>query len=165
MPAAPFLTAHPLILVLGLAGAAFGAWLALWQRRQEFGQCAQHSGPMPTVPQRRLVLGPLAYGSATERREGFRRKGGRVKIRLASPGAKEEQCIGWVVDRSTGGLCVRVHVPLEQGAVVSVRPVHAPERVAWVQVEVRSCRAGAGGWEVGCRFMRRPSWDVLLHFG
>jgi hypothetical protein len=158
MPVATFPTEHFLILVLGLASAALGAWLALRQ-----------SSPIRLRVHRRaaqqLVVGPLTYGSASERRDGFRRKGGRVKVRLAGPGASEEPCIGWVVDRSPGGLRLRLRARLEKGAVVSIRPVHAPERLPSVQVEVRSCRPGDGGWEVGCRFVRRPSWDVMLHFG
>jgi len=158
MPVATLPTDHLLLLVLGLTGAALGAWLAL-RRSTPVRLRAHRQGAQ------QLVAGPLTYGSASERRDGFRRKGGRVKVRLAGPGASEEPCIGWVVDRSTGGLRLRLLARLEKGAVVSIRPVHAPERLPWVQVEVRSCRSGDGGWEVGCRFVRRPSWDVMLHFG
>jgi PilZ domain len=157
MPAAALLTDFsPLIPVLGLAGAIVGAWLA---QRYRSAVCR------PAVCQLPSLSGPLTYGSASERREWFRRKGGRVKVRVADATANDDLGTGWIIDRSTGGLCLRVDARLEEGAVVSVRPVHAPGRMPWVQVEVKSCRECSGGWVVGCQFVRRPSWDVMLHFG
>jgi hypothetical protein len=150
-------------LVLGLGSATLGAWLGAAQRRaaeKATLPCRRgHSGRRPSLS------GPLTYGSASERREGFRRRGGRVKVRLADASAKDDQCTGWIIDRSTGGLCLRVQSRLEEGAVVRVRPVHAPGRMPWVQVEVKSCRECNDGWVVGCQFVCRPSWDVMLHFG
>jgi hypothetical protein len=164
MSGTPLPTDHAtLILLLGIAGATLGAWLGA-ARRWAHSPAAVRAASLPSrpVPSRNE---PLLYGSASERREWSRRKGGRVKVRLAGGGAQEQVCAAWIIDRSTGGLCLRVPARLEAGAVVSVRPVHAPERMSWVRVEVRSCRECPDGWEVGCRFVRRPSWDVMLHFG
>jgi hypothetical protein len=166
MPAVPLLTDHPvLLLVLAVAGAACGAWCAAWQRHARVPVLPAKRRPAGKAVRPWPLAGPLTYGSASERREGFRRKGGRVRGRLADAGATAALGTGWVVDRSAGGLCLQVARRLAEGAMLSVRPVHAPARMPWVQVEVKSCREWTGGWEVGCRFVRRPSWDMLLHFG
>ena len=36
---------------------------------------------------------------------------------------------------------------------------------AWSQMEVRTCRQEGTAWELGCQFVRTPSWNVLLLFG
>jgi len=158
MPGALFLMNNPgTALVLGLAAAGLGAFLALYR-----GRLAR----LAWLPRRAaLPSGPLTYGSASERRAGFRRRGGRVKVHLADAGAAKDLGSGWVIDRSSGGLCLTVSRRLEAGAVLCVRPAHAPGHTPWVQVEVKSCRERSGVWEVGCRFVRRPSLNVMLHFG
>jgi hypothetical protein len=149
---------HPtFVFALGLAAAGLGAWLAVWRRRYAILPARARA--------KTIVSGPLTYGSPNERREWFRRRGGRVKVRLANACVTEELGTAWVIDRSTGGLCMRVGRPLAEGMVLSVRPVHAPGRMPWAQVEVKSCRERLGDWEVGCQFVRRPSWNLMLHFG
>jgi hypothetical protein len=143
-------------LLLGLVAAGLGAILAYYYRLQPARLVLRR----PAVPR-----GPLTYGAASERRVGFRRRGGRVKVQLADADGKTELGNGWVIDRSTGGLGLTVDHPLEAGELLSVRPAHAPGRTPWVQVEVKSCRQRSGVWEVGCQFVRRPSLNVLLHFG
>jgi hypothetical protein len=143
-------------LVLGLAAAGLGAFLAYYYRLRP----ARLVLRQPAVPS-----GPLTYGAANERRAGFRRRGGRVKVQLADASGKAELGSGWVIDRSTGGLCLTVNRRFEAGELLSVRPAHAPGRTPWVQVEVKSCRQRSGVWEAGCQFVHRPSLNVLLHFG
>ena len=64
-----------------------------------------------------------------------------------------------------GGLCLVVEKPLEEGAVLKVRPRQAPQTAPWTAIEIRSCRADGGEWEVGCRFVKQPQWNDLLLFG
>ena len=107
----------------------------------------------------------LLFGSAMDRRESLRRRGQRVKVQLTDAAAEELLGTAWIVDRSTGGLGLLSEKALPIGRVICVRPVHATSRMPWVEVEVKSCRAEGTDWEVGCRFIRRPSWNMLLLFG
>lgn len=102
--------------------------------------------------------------SAADRRTAPRRKGNRIEVYL-SDDAKRPPLLGWVVDRSMGGLCLVVDKPLPQGSVFNVRPRKAPQTAPWVAIEVRSCRADDGEWEIGCKFVQTPQWNDLLLFG
>jgi hypothetical protein len=72
----------------------------------------------------------------------------------------------FVVDRSTGGLCLAWDRQLLPGQFLSVRAANAPDSIPWVQVEVRNSRRwGGDGWLIGCQFVEQPPWNVLLLFG
>ncbi|MBY0528192.1 MAG: PilZ domain-containing protein [Gemmataceae bacterium] len=117
--------------------------------------------PRPTMP----ANDPFRYGSATERRESYRRKGARVRVELADAEGGNELGSAWVVDRSAGGLCLLSTTELPAGVIFSVRPVHAPNGTPWARAEVKSCREADGEWEIGCKFVRQPSWSMMLLFG
>ena len=102
--------------------------------------------------------------SEPDRRSAPRRKGNRVEVHLTDD-SKRPPLLGWVVDRSMGGLCLIVEQPLKEGAVLNVRPRQAPQTAPWTAIEIRSCRADGGEWEVGCRFVKTPQWNDLLLFG
>ncbi len=108
---------------------------------------------------------PFVYGSAAERRVALRRNGNPIAILVSDAEVKTEPYRGWVLDRSTGGMCLAVANEVEKGAVLSVRAVNAPTTTPWVQLEVKSCRQVEGDWELGCQFVKTPSWSVLLMFG
>lgn len=108
---------------------------------------------------------PIAYGSATDRRETVRRKGRQVKVLITDAEALEEPVEGWIMDRSMGGLCLSVTQLVGAGTILSVRTANAPQSTPWVQVEVKSCRDLGGRWELGCQYVRTPPWGVLLLFG
>lgn len=100
-----------------------------------------------------------------DRRAAPRRKGGnRVEVYLTHDEQKEP-LLGWVVDRSMGGLCLNVEEPLDTGTILNVRPRRAPQTAPWLAIEVRSCRPEGTNWEVGCRFLKPPQWNDLLLFG
>ena len=102
--------------------------------------------------------------SEPDRRSAPRRKGNRVEVYLTDD-SKHPPLLGWVVDRSMGGLCLIVEKPLTEGAVLKIRPRQAPQTAPWTAIEIRSCRADGGEWEVGCRFVKTPQWNDLLLFG
>jgi PilZ domain len=106
----------------------------------------------------------FVHGSASDRRSAPRRKGNAVEV-ILSRGQGQSPVHGWVVDRSVGGLCLMLSEPVPQGATFPVRPRNAPESTPWTEVEIRGCRAVDGDWEVGCRFIRSPQYNVLLLFG
>jgi hypothetical protein len=104
------------------------------------------------------------YGSQRERRAAPRRRGNSIEVYLAqSP--DEEKIPAWVVDRSVGGLCLTVEAPVEQGSLWQVRPRKAPDQAPWTPIEVCTCRQERGTFEVGCRFIQTPPWNVMLLFG
>jgi hypothetical protein len=111
------------------------------------------------------ITAARAKQSRPDRRSAPRRKGGnRVEVYLADD-TKKEPLLGWVVDRSVGGLCLSVEQPLNTGTILNVRPRRAQQTAPWLAIEIRSCRADGGGWEVGCRFLKPPQWNDLLLFG
>jgi hypothetical protein len=103
-------------------------------------------------------------GSTMERRAAPRRRGNSGEVFLAEASDKEK-LPAWVLDRSVGGLCLSVDAPLPVGSVWQVRPRTAPETTPWTPVEVRTCRPDKGEWEVGCRFVKTPQFNVMLLFG
>ncbi len=106
-----------------------------------------------------------AKKSQPDRRSAPRRKGGnRVEVYLADD-RKEKVLLGWVVDRSMGGLCLNVEEPLKEGTLLNIRPRKAPQTAPWLAIEIRSCRPEGSSWEVGCRFVKSPQWNDLLLFG
>jgi hypothetical protein len=119
----------------------------------------------------RMAILPADYidpyaPDSTERRNSLRRGGNPLEVNVSDAEAKSEPTRGWVVDRSMGGICLRLEAPVAVGTLLSIRPREACPIIPWTQVEVRDCRPGdANTWEVGCQFVRMPSWSVLLLFG
>lgn len=99
-----------------------------------------------------------------DRRSAPRRRGNRVEVHITDE-AKQDPQLGWVVDRSMGGLCLIVERPLTEGAIFNVRPRSAPQTAPWATIEIRSCRPDGADWEIGCRFVKPLQWNDLLLFG
>ncbi|MBY0528193.1 MAG: PilZ domain-containing protein [Gemmataceae bacterium] len=108
---------------------------------------------------------PFVHGATRERRSALRRGGNPVPILISDAEVRNEPSRGWVVDRSTGGLCLSVPGPVPEGSILSVRTTNAPNSIPWVQIEVKNCRAVGKEYELGCRFVRTPPWSVMLLFG
>lgn len=140
-------------IVSALTAFTVSSWLIL--RRKKAG---------PPRPPEEKQHDPFAEGSVSERRVSARRRGNAVEIDVRI--GEEDVCAdGWVVNRSTGGLCFRLGRAFEVGAVLRVRARHAPQITPWTDVEVCSCRKQGDEWEIGCRFVRTPPWSILLLFG
>jgi hypothetical protein len=147
---------HWTIPVMGVAVAG----LAFFAGRHWAGGRAHRTAhePPPADP-----VDVFHQGSPTERRAAPRRKGNNVEVLVAeSPDGPPVH--GWVADRSVGGLCLLLDQPVPQGTSLFVRP-RSGSGAPWTPVEIRSCRADKGQWEVGCRFVKTPQWNVLLLFG
>ena len=110
---------------------------------------------------------PFALGSPTEQRKSFRRNGNPVEVRYALPDNKKNAQMGWVFDRSFGGVGLIVNDSIETSTVLAVLPANAPEMTPWIEVEVRSCRPfrDGHGFEIGCKFVKSPPSTVLMMFG
>jgi hypothetical protein len=113
--------------------------------------------------------GPVARGRAGRpvvsacRRKNLRR-GGRPRRITLSDGLAAP-ALGWVVNRSRGGLGIALDRMVIEGTVIEVRPTDAPEDVPWVQLIVRSCRRKGKRWYIGCQFKAELSWSLILMFG
>lgn len=107
----------------------------------------------------------FTQGTTQDRRRALRRGGNPVAILVTDANTKGSPSPGYVLDRSTGGLCLSVSEEIPAGAVLSVRTANAPQTVPWIQVEVRNCRPVGNEYELGCKFIRTPPWSVLLLFG
>ncbi len=112
----------------------------------------------------RTYRDPGTGKDGTERRIHVRRGGEPVPVWISeSPdGAAQKDAL--VLDRSRGGLLLRLDEPLPAGAVRYVRAHNAPEDLEWIQLEVRSSRQ-RDGWLTGCKFSTELPWGVILMFG
>ncbi len=144
------------LLVASLAYLFGRRWLVA-RTKAKAVEPVEEVSPLLTTAKRKKNSDP-------DRRAAPRRRGSRVEVYLADE-AKTKQVIGWVIDRSMGGLCLLVEQPLDEGSALKVRPRSAPQTAPWLSIEVRSCRADGTEWEVGCRFLNPPQWNDLLLFG
>jgi hypothetical protein len=145
---------------IGAAAACvvfFLGWLFSGAKRR----ASRRSAPRLSQPD----TDPFAQGDPRDRRAALRRGGNPVAILISDAEARTKPSPGWVIDRSTGGLCLSVSDAVVEGTVLSVRTSNAPETIPWVQLEVKNCRAVGGEFELGCQFVRTPPWSVLLLFG
>lgn len=121
--------------------------------------------PPPPLNKIHQEYDPFVHGSPSDQRKSFRRGGNLVEIYYAPPEQKNNPQAGWVFDRSVGGLGLVVAEEQTIAMLLAVRPVNAPPMIPWVDVEVRSCRPVADGFELGCQFIKTPPWNILLMFG
>jgi hypothetical protein len=98
-----------------------------------------------------------------DRRQSVRREGPPVPIYLSYSKNGEDPFKGWVNDCSQTGLGVTVEWALPVSSILTVRPVNAPARLRWFQVEVRNCRKNKDRWHLGCKFLQQlPAEDLEL---
>ena len=124
--------------------------------------------PAPAPPEKKVSMpapDPFVHGSALEQRRSLRRCGSPVPVLLKKPDDKEASWQAWVFDRSVGGLGLVANGRFPEGVLLKVIPVNASEATPWTDIEVRSCRRGEDGYELGCQFLKTPPWSVLLLFG
>lgn len=64
-----------------------------------------------------------------------------------------------VLNRSVGGLGLKIHEPIEPGVVVEVRSLADEDVPNGFFALVRHCRRSDDGWVVGCEFIDTRPWD------
>jgi hypothetical protein len=116
---------------------------------------AKESGPQ------QIRFEPPSY---RERRTSIRRADKPTKILISDANAEAEPFPGLVRNRSMGGLRLTVPQALEENSILSVRAADA-ENSPWVQVEVKWCHPKGESWELGCQFVRTPTYSQMLLFG
>jgi hypothetical protein len=112
-----------------------------------------------------LDLMNAPFAALSERRSSVRREGNLIAVLLSDARSRARPQQGWVLDRSTGGLRIASRTGLPEGAVLSVRTAEAPDTVPWLRIEVKSCVPVSDYYQLGCRFLETPPWNVLLLFG
>jgi hypothetical protein len=91
---------------------------------------------------------------AGERRASVRLPGGEGAVTVRSPGT--EQAEAAILDRSAGGLSLRLGEMVLPGAVLGVE-LTGPDAAGCVPVEVRHARPDGDAWVLGCSFVaERP---------
>jgi HEAT repeat protein len=106
-----------------------------------------------------------AVRGTTESRACPRRASKSVNVQILFGMHQIEPEPGTVLDLSDGGLGLMTRKPYNPGAMLSVRPASAGDDIPWVLVEVRHCRQVGRLWRIGCKFVRSPSYGVLVLFG
>ena len=99
------------------------------------------------------------------RRVWPRREGNPTPVLIAQPDGPEWLPGACVVNRSQGGLRLRCQRPFDTGQALRVLSSHAPNKMLWADVEVRNCRQGRDGFELGCQFVYAHPLNVVLLFG
>lgn len=158
-------------LAWGLAGivgvivamvAFIVGWFLINRRRARLREQAAQAGEWKdqASPQ-----DSFRYGMGMARRKSVRLSGNQIPVQVCPDGSIESPYEGWIVDRSQGGLRLRVPEPFPVGVVLRVRCLNASESLPWVEVQVKNSRDKQTYWEVGCQFLNNPDNDVLRSFG
>lgn len=131
-----------------------------WQsRRYELRWLEQRLAVPKRPASPHLVRKPIRQ----ERRQYPRRHGNPVAIVLFDWSDSEKIGEGWVVDRCMGGICISSANRIPVGSHLQLRPMTQRNTLPSVPVEVRNVRPDPMAWRLGCRFLRQPSWSVLMH--
>jgi hypothetical protein len=146
-----------LIAAMGLGAACLAFVIGWWF----VGRQAQ---PPATAPSSENDWDVFIHGSSSDRRAAPRRHDNCVEVLLTSE-SQESPIHGWVVNRSLKGLGLTVGMPIPVGTILGIRPCNAPDSATWTQIEVRYCRPQGTEWDIGCAFLRAPTYNVLLLFG
>jgi hypothetical protein len=87
-----------------------------------------------------------------ERRRVVRLGGGDAVTVRTGPAARPAETAP-VLDRSPGGLAVRLGRPLAAGDVLGVGVPGVMGQPEWFLAQVRHCRPAGDGWAIGCEYL------------
>jgi hypothetical protein len=108
---------------------------------------------------------PPASGPRPPNRRSTARRGGRPVHIVLADARYQEVGRGWVIDRSTAGLGVYFEQELAEGTLLNLCREEGMTEAIWVQVVVKNSTRHDDGWKLGCQFLQKPPWNVLLLFG
>jgi hypothetical protein len=143
---------------VGLVSLVFG--FRTWREPRLPQEPAADSTPKTSVAD------PFIHGSQDEKRRTARRKGQPVTVLLTDEDFQISQWEGYVMDRSAGGVRVSSEKPAHVGQFLQIQVARRNKDMPWIKVEiVRSQPHLDGRWELGCKFVHPPTWNLLLMFG
>jgi hypothetical protein len=138
------------VVAVGLAVLAGRAW-----RRRRDPLQTPRAAPAPAQP------GASTPGSQTERRQQLRRPDAPLAIVLSETDAAGKPLEGWVLNRSSGGLCLSLTQSFPVGTTLHLH-LASQDSMPWVPVEVKYCSPFSSRWKIGCQFVHPDSKDVLV---
>jgi hypothetical protein len=112
-----------------------------------------------------IVASPAQASSsarAAERRASPRRWGDPVEVFLWENRSGGEPERGWVLNRSQGGLGIRLGRTFAEGALLELRLATAPAAVPWILIEVKAVTPHTGRFLLHCRFVEQPPAEVMV---
>lgn len=127
-------------------------------------QRQQGNSEKPSVSDQSTKHDPFDYGGTSEHRKAARRKGKNLEVELKDPTGTRQTEIGWIMDRSMGGLRLLSDSSWPAGMELHVRVKSKADFMPWVEVQVKHCEHTSNGWQLGCEFLHNPSWNLLLMF-
>src|SRR5437763_10756916 len=140
-------------IIVGVAVAIvaflFG-WFLINRRRARLRQLAAQGGEWKEVASPEDAF---RYGMGMARRKSVRLSGNQIPVHVSPDGTLESAWEGWIVDRSQGGLRLRVPEPIPVGVVLRVRCLTGSEGLRWAEVHVTNTRAKDEARELGCPFL------------
>jgi hypothetical protein len=148
-------------LVVAIVAFLVG-WFLIHRRRARLRQLADQSREWK---EEASPEDTFRYGMGMARRKSVRLSGNQIPVQVSPDGRIESAWEGWIVDRSQGGLRLRLPEPIPVGVVLRVRCLIGAESLPWVEVEVKSCLEKNESWELGCQFLTDPPQEVLRSFG
>jgi hypothetical protein len=148
-------------VVVAVAAFVLG-WFLIHRRRARLRELAAQAGEWKdkASPQ-----DTFRYGMGMARRKSVRQSGNQIPVLVTFDGNPDSPWDGWIMDRSQGGLRLRVPQSAKIGSILQVRSIHASDSLPWVDVEVKNVREKPESWEVGCQFLSEPPGEVLRSFG
>jgi len=153
-------------MLVGMAvGGLFLVTIRAFQRPKSVALPPPPPPPPNPPPNKGQQYDPFDQGSPTEQRKAHRRSGNPVEVFVARVEESAPFCRAWVIDRSVEGVALSAANELKPEFHVQILPVNAPVITPWTEVEVKSCRPVKHGFELGCQFVKKPQWSVLLLFG
>jgi hypothetical protein len=137
-------------------------WLLINRRRARLRELARQAGEWkdPASPQ-----DSFRYGMGMARRKSVRLSGNQIPVLVTLDGSADSPWDGWVIDRSQGGLRLKVSQAVKVGSKLRVRIIQASNSLPWAEVQVKNAREKQESWEIGCQFVGEPSPEVLRSFG
>jgi hypothetical protein len=100
-----------------------------------------------------------------EKRRAHRRKGRTTEILIADKDFRNPKWRGYVIDRSALGLRLFSERPADVDDQLNVQVMRPANDMPWIEVAVIHCKPLHDGFELGCKFIHSPSWNLLLTFG
>lgn len=107
---------------------------------------------------------PFQIATPEDKRKTQRRIGRNVEVVLSNDRGKTLLSKAYVVDRSSGGLRLSSVNRIPVDIIIQVRAT-TEVTLAWMDVRVKHCNKVKDRWEIGCEFLKPPSYTDLLQFG
>ncbi len=137
-------------------------WFLIHRRRARLRELAAQAGEWKDQAS---AQDSFRYGMGMARRKSVRQSGNQIPVLVTFDGNPESPWDGWILDRSQGGLRLRIPQSVKIGTILRVRAVQTLDTLPWVEVEVKNARDKQEYWEAGCQFLADPPKDVLRSFG